>query len=1036
MYDLTGNHEDSNDIDIDPIHLVRRGVYDGWKDLEMRVMALKVAMQKNGPTLHSILSMNGMLLPHQLGACAKVLEQAQGGALLADEVGLGKTIEAGLIISELGLRGKADKVLVLTPASLTTQWRDELRQIFGMDFRISDIETRREARKNGHTIWDVGRVISSINIAKSSSHRVMVQSIDWDVVVVDEAHKLKDKNTQNFKLVSGLRPDVMLMLTATPIQNRLMELYNQVCLIDPKLLGNRDSFKSKFFGDRKGIRVREPEELRRRLTSVMVRNRRRDSPGLDLVRRFGQTISFALSDEEMRLYDEVTSFIKQEYLSALKQRRSARGFLMVLYQRMLTSSTKAIISALVKRVDRLQNEISGARRQRELQARFESDISNFIDLDYTDTIRLYHDDMDPDKRELIEAELKELKRLLKVAQKVKVDTKAEQLRSLVSSEGVKGDKVLVFTEFRATQAQLAELLRKDGHSVVLFNGAMSMEEKDEAVASFAGDTRVMISTESGGEGRNLQFCHILVNYDLPWNPMRVEQRIGRLHRIGQEHNVKIINFSTQDTIEEYVLDLLEEKIRLFEDVVGGLDLILGEVTEDENFDAMIMKILTESNKDELSDRFDEVGKRIEETRRTMEEDAKEGAGGVITSLDLSTALDPIKALDMVMEDQAKVMELVETYLKGYGAKMWHDGRWCIEGTAPRSLMVATGLGAEFRISFERPDDRRRKDTTMAVHGRPFMEKVLEECSKRGFTALRYVQDPRIGKGLVRFHIKMTLNGMKEHIRLKEVHVDLGSLEVRNDPIGPEDPWQDMDDDDQELDQDLVSNVEASYSTARNSIEVTGKELARGLARENDALCDQALDRINTYYDDLEAELTDKVTLLEDEKYELLRKIRAAKEKRAKTKYKEMVHKINKKMDGLKGRHAKRRERYRMERLEEIRDVESYSGRSFFCRLILAACLFLILVSLSTTTLGPSPSPGACSVSVDRSSRLLTPASFSSISSRRSLSSLTSFWVSSGPASASPVSPPGGPPFSGPSPGNGSGSTSFLGLGGGWSFGGD
>jgi hypothetical protein len=604
----------------------------------------------------------------------------------------------------------------------------------------------------------------------------------------------------------------------------------------------------------------------------------------------------------------------------MRQRRSARGFLMVLYQRMLTSSTKAIINALSKRVDRLQDELSGARRRRELQARFERDVSNFIDLDYTDATRLYHDDMDPDKRELMEAELKELRRLLKVAARVKVDTKAEQLRSLVSSEGVRGDKVLVFTEFRATQAQLAELLREDGHSVVLFNGAMSMEEKDEAVDSFSGDTRVMISTESGGEGRNLQFCHILVNYDLPWNPMRVEQRIGRLHRIGQGHNVKIFNFSTQDTIEEYVLDLLEEKIRLFEDVVGDLDLILGEVTEDDNFDAMIMKILTESEKDELSDRFHEVGKRIEETRKRMEEDAKEGAGGVISSLDLSTVLDPEKALDMVMEDQAKVMELVEAYLKGYGAKTWHDGRWCIEGTAPRSLMVATGLEAEFRISFERPGQGRARDTVIAAHGRPFLEKVLEECSKRGFTAIRYLQDSIIGKGQATFHIRMTLNGMKEHVSLEEVHVDLGSLEVQDGPFEPD--GQFIDGDGQAPAEDPLTCIEASYSTARNSVEAKAKELARELASENDGLCDQALERINTYYDDLEAELTNKETLLEDEKYELLRKIRAAKDKRTKANYKDMLQKVNKKMDGLKTRHGKRRERYRTERLEEIRTVES------------------------------------------------------------------------------------------------------------------
>jgi superfamily II DNA or RNA helicase len=932
MYDLTGNLSEDNDhpdaIGIDPIHLVKRGVFDGWTEFRLRVLALEVDNQKQGSTLHSILTMNGKLLPHQLGACTKVLEQATSGALLADEVGLGKTIEAGLIMSELAARNKARRVLVLTPASLTTQWRDELRQIFGMDLKVADIESRREAMRNGHTVWDEGRVISSINIAKTGIRKDVVQGLEWDIVVVDEAHKLKDRNTQNFKLVSGLRPKVMLLLTATPIQNRLIELYNQVSLIDPRVLGQKDTFTSKFYGDRKGIRVREPEELRRRLRSVMVRNRRRDSPGLDLVKRFGQTISFALSGPETDLYDEVTSYIRQEYLSALEQRRSARGFLMVLYQRMLTSSTMAIVEALRKRVGRIKDELSGERRRREVQARFDGDISNFIDLEYSDhpgAATMYHDDMDPEKRELLRVELGELKKLLKVAEKVKVDTKAEQLRALLMRPDLKDDKVLVFTEFRATQANLARLLTQDGHKVVIFNGGMTMEEKDEAVRGFTGPVRVMISTESGGEGRNLQFCHILVNYDLPWNPMRVEQRIGRLHRIGQGHNVKIINFSTQDTIEEYVLDLLEEKIRLFEDVVGDLDLILGEVTEEDNFDAMIMKILAESRKDELSDRFRDMGRRIDEARKRMEEGSRTGAGGIVQAMDLSTYLDPDEALRDAMEDQAKVKDLVEAYLRSYGAKVWHDGPWVLEGSAPRSLMVAADLDETFKISFERvPDLERGSGVVPVAHGRPFLERVIDECSRKGLTALRRRSGIK-GRGVAMFHIRLTLKGMQEHVGLHKVSVDIGTLEALGgrDDIDHDEggDWEDVEAG-FEPDGMLISSIEASYTSARRVVEDMGRRLGAELSRQNTVLCDQALERINTYYNDLEGELARKESELEDEKFEVLRKIRASKEKRSKDKYRAMVGKINKKIDGLRSRNARRREDDRRARLQEIKEVES------------------------------------------------------------------------------------------------------------------
>lgn len=927
MYDLTGHlDENGEEVRIDPIHLVRRGIYDGWKDLELKVQAEGLALSRDGPALHGIITMNGRLLPHQLGACIKVL-MGNGagpgtGALLADEVGLGKTIEAGLVITELACRDRADRVLVLTPASLTSQWRDELRQIFGMDMKVADLEARREARKNGHSIWGTGKVISSINTAKQRSHMARIQALEWDVVVVDEAHKLKDRKTQNFRLVQGLRPKILLLLTATPIQNRLMELYNQVSLIDPRLLGSQDSFRNNFFGDRKGIKVRDPDELRKRLATVMIRNRRRDIPELDTVKRFGQTVSFPLSDVELHLYDEVTSFIRQEYLSAVERKQNARGYLMVLYQRMLTSSTKAIAGSLRKRMERVEDELSGGPTARRAQAQ-RDDVSNMMDLEYNErATELFNLDMDPDKRDRLKAELKELRRLTRLTDRIGSDTKAEQLRKIIRKIRADDDKALVFTEFRATQRFLADLLKKDGHEVTLFHGGLNPEEKDEAVKAFIGPANVMISTESGGEGRNLQFCHVLVNYDLPWNPMRIEQRIGRLHRIGQDRDVKIINFSTQGTIEEYVIDLLSRKIRLFEEVVGALDLILGDVSDKGNFEAMIMDILTRSSKKDLKDRFEEVGRRIEEVRKKNEEGQREGAGSVIQGLGLRTFLDPDEALKATMEEQARIMELVVAYLRSKGGKVWHDGKWCLEGTAPRSLMVATGLDTEFRLTFDRSFQKDPRARVVA-HGQPLLDEIMRECRGRGFTALRRI--PSAGKkGVASFHVLVTLKGVHEHKEMATVHIDLGSMAETIDPIHVLDSVApDVDSGpDKDLDPMLASRVEAAYSTAHRTIETRSRELALGMTERNNALCDLSLERVNTYYNDLGDELARKEKVLEDEKYELVSKIRAGKEKRTRTKYREDLKKVNRRIEVLSKKNVRTRERHRSERLDEIKKIEA------------------------------------------------------------------------------------------------------------------
>ena len=427
----------------------------------------------------------------------------------------------------------------------------------------------------------------------------------------------------------------------------------------------------------------------------------------------------------------------------------------------------------------------------------------------------------------------------------------------------------------------------------------------------------MVSPESGGEGRNLQFCHILVNYDLPWNPMRVEQRIGRLHRIGQSHDVQIINFSTQGTIEEHVLELLSQKIKLFEEVVGDLDIILGEVSTEGSLEEIIMGILAGS-KEEVEKKFKDVGDRIQEARtRTDTEQA--GARTVIAGPGMSTLLDPSVVLEAAMKEQALIRDLVEAYLRRNGARVWHEGNWGLEGTAPRALMAALGLEMQFKLNFDRPKEDASK-TLWIGHGSPMLESILGECHKRGFSALRRIEGlSDHPKGIATFHIRLKLKGFQESNYLMPVHIDLETLEEVQDPFGKstgtalEGPPPDK---------RFPARIEAALSTARRSTEARARKLISELAQDNSRLCDEASERANTYYKDLEDELRSKEKVLEDVKFDLLTKIRGAHDNITKARYNEELKKVNKRFEAQKAKDAELFEKYRRERMDELKIIES------------------------------------------------------------------------------------------------------------------
>lgn len=459
-------------------------------------------------------------LDHQLETAKIVINDMNGRGILADEVGLGKTIEAGLILKELMVRGLVKNVLILVPASLVNQWIKELHE----KFYIQAASYRKNYSWNDFPIF-----VTSIDLAKREPHREKILQNHYDMVIVDEAHKLKNHKTLNYSFVRSLKKKYCLLLTATPIQNKIVELFNLVSILKPGFLGSYDSFIQKF--GTKQINKMEDQYLNKLVKKVMVRNRRKDTI-LDDVKRHVHTIWVDFSEAEKTVYEELNQF-----LSSIPSTLSK-----ITYLKEICSSREACYLSLQNSTDPFIVENSRS--------------------------------------------------ILKKIEQLPHHIKAKELVQLIKMIG--NEKVIVFTEYRATQFYLQWYLNEHEITSVAFKGGMKHGRKDWITHLFKSNVQVFIATEAGGEGINLQFCRYLINYDLPWNPMRLEQRIGRIHRYGQENDVTIYNFAIRDTLEEHIMKLLYNKLHLFERIIGKLDKILATIHVS-SIDNELKEIVQESN---------------------------------------------------------------------------------------------------------------------------------------------------------------------------------------------------------------------------------------------------------------------------------------------------------------------------------------------------------------------------------------------------------------------------------------------------------
>ncbi|MCM3762725.1 DEAD/DEAH box helicase [Alkalihalobacillus oceani] len=528
-----------------------------WSNWELFTLAYEAENHQAIPDFHGLLAPKYLPklspFPHQIEVANTVIEQMNGKAILADEVGLGKTIEAGLILKEYMIRGLVKKVLILVPASLVSQWAIELNT----KFHIPAIPQKKTY------VWEqCDVVVASIDTAKRQPHRDLVLAQPYDLVIIDEAHKLKNPKTKNYEFIRLLKKKFCLLLTATPVQNKLEEIFNLVSLLKPGHLGDIQSFEKEYRSSKRS--PKNQEKLKELINKVMVRNRRAET-GITWTKRIVETVPITFSESERAFYEEI------EQLGD-----DTNHFALLTLKRELCSSREAAFMTLKNIVERAHKEGRSAPRAEALLANI---------------------------------------------QHVTGHAKAEKALELIQNIN---DKVIIFTEYRATQLYLQWFLKQNSISSVPFRGGFKRGKKDWMRELFSNHAQVLIATEAGGEGINLQFCSHIINYDLPWNPMRIEQRIGRIHRLGQKNDVHIYNFAVEDTVEQHILTLLYEKIHLFEAVVGELDDILTNL-EFSGIEDHVQEILLESESEgEMRIKFDHLTAIMNEAASEVQAKEKEG----------------------------------------------------------------------------------------------------------------------------------------------------------------------------------------------------------------------------------------------------------------------------------------------------------------------------------------------------------------------------------------------------------------------------
>ena len=680
------------------------------------------------------------LLPHQISVAHKVVSSPKRRYLIADEVGLGKTIETGMILYALRQRGQAQRVLIVTPAGLTLQWQEEMEDKFGLKFAVyrEDVDGRLAFDQMNYLIASIDtlKLDRPQKGGRREGHRtLLLESHNWDVIIFDEAHKLsaktwsprKTEKTQNYRLAEDLqeRCRALILLTATPHQGDESKFQNLVSLLHPDVTFDEFSTKK----NRNGSIP---------FTDLILRNRKSkvtDAEGNPIFK--GMDINPVrvnlLDDGEKQFHKALESYLREGYGFADQdpgdKRHQAIGFVMTTFQKLAASSTRAIKKALEKRVETLQDA----------DAAIENEIGDQTVYDARHEGEFEVHKVAQERQTFIDTEVKMLENLLEMD--VPGDAKQNELSEVIESVSKEDldQPILVFTEYLATQDFIVKLLEKaygEGCTKII-RGGMSMWEKKKSIAEFRDSPKVrfLVSTEAGGEGINLQFAHVMINYDLPWNPFRLAQRYGRLYRYGQEQRVQVFNFQNEGTIEDKVRKYLEHKTRTAADRLSGVtgesareieEGLLGLFDEHLNYEKIYREGLAKGDINPSQKEIDEAVKKAEKSYKI--------AYASLFSRDIAP-FNPDRFKREVqshlnLEDlKAFVLE----FIRREGRKVTESDDSLFEFLLPDSLRAVEGLKRRYeKVTFDRTVAIHNSDVEFMAIGHPFTNAVLEHCGSINF----------------------------------------------------------------------------------------------------------------------------------------------------------------------------------------------------------------------------------------------------------------------------------------------------------------
>ncbi len=925
------------------------------------------------------------LNPHQIDAALFAFRSPLSrGAILADEVGLGKTIEAGLIVGQLYAEGKK-KILLLLPASIRKQWQNELWEKFALQSIILDGAAYRDLKKEGHTnpFRAPAIVITSTQFAYSKRDEVRAAG-PWDLVVFDEAHRLRNVYKKGNKVAKALREmsarQPKLLLTATPLQNSLMELYGLTSFIDEKLLGTEYSFRAQFLADTRGLEPVNLEELHKRVQQVCTRALRRQvKEYISYTNRLSMVEDFTPTDAEVDLYAKVSAYLQRPQVAAIEH--SQRTLMVLIYRKLLASSSFAIARTLGSLIANLERKLHGLPPEPpvDLTAEVEGYEEESEELTAGEVPSEENSKVPEEEvsktftREEIEAEIEELKSYQALAELIQKNSKGEALlialeKAFVHNRAMgQPEKAVIFTESRRTQQYLFRLLSHNGYSnqITLFSGSNEGEIGQRAYAlwekeckdkepstrlsreatlrealiyEFKTRTKILIATEAGAEGLNLQFCNLVVNYDLPWNPQRVEQRIGRCHRYGQKYDVVVLNFvNRKNAADRRVYELLAQKFRLFQGVFGASDEVLGAIGSGVDFERRILEIYqTCRTEEEIQSAFDKLQEELADQISTAMVEAREN---LLAHFD-----DEVRARLKVTEENIRTQlsrvdeclaRLLSSYLGTERIRLLESPYFFEVLSFPPSLILSLppSLKPGFYCVGSLPQSAAGDSVIRLSLGHPLVTTIIDKVKEEPSDLLHHLEllysegrhkitllESYLGDEGLWFTYKFRFEGLETEERL--AHVVLGKENGQFQPL-PQDLAEKF---------AKITALEKGASQALSlSLEVRDlrdRELraieekwSAEIGLRNEEYYDRELDKLETYSEEALLQLQDELRRVEDDWKEAKRKRQRAGTFAERTAARQEVHRLEQEFSRMADQIAQEKKRLFQEKEQAMGELE-------------------------------------------------------------------------------------------------------------------